>query len=99
MLDTLKSMGKEFYRELAVYRMVLHDTRTPMAPKILLGLAVGYAVLPFDLIRDFIPVLGQLDDLIIVPALVLIALKMIPEAIVTDCRRQIEQSVGREEET
>jgi uncharacterized membrane protein YkvA (DUF1232 family) len=69
-----------------VYQLVLKDPRTPKLAKILLGLALGYALLPFDLIPDFIPVIGHLDDLIIVPILVILALKMIPQDVVDDCR-------------
>ena len=75
----LKLLGRNVKREIKVYQLVLKDNRTPKLAKWLLGLAVGYALLPFDIIPDFIPVVGQLDDLIIVPALVLIALKMIPK--------------------
>jgi uncharacterized circularly permuted ATP-grasp superfamily protein/uncharacterized membrane protein YkvA (DUF1232 family) len=67
-------------RELEVYRRVLGDARTPWLPKLLLGLAVGYAVLPFDLIPDFVPVIGHLDDLIVVPVLVILALRLLPAA-------------------
>jgi len=47
--------------------------------------------MPFDLIPDFIPVMGQVDDLVIVPLLVYIALKMIPDELVQDCREQIKR--------
>jgi len=75
-------------RELEVYRRVLGDARTPWLPKLLLGLAVGYALLPFDLIPDFIPVIGHLDDLIVVPVLVILALRLLPGGILDDCRRK-----------
>lgn len=48
-------------------------------------------MLPFDLIPDFIPVIGQLDDLVIVPGLVLLALKFVPKEIVEDCRKRERQ--------
>ncbi len=93
MFDRLKDLGRLFARELKVYRLVLKDRRTPIAAKLLLALAVGYALLPIDLIPDWIPVLGQLDDLIIVPILVWLALKMIPREIVEDCRKRVNWEV------
>ena len=88
--NRLKTVGNNLTREIQVYRLVLKDHRTPRLAKILLGLAIGYAVLPFDIIPDFIPVIGHLDDLIIVPALIVAALKIIPNGVVEDCRGKVE---------
>ena len=92
LLGRLRSSMKAFRRELKVYQLVLKDDRVPKPAKWLLGIAVAYALSPIDLIPDFIPVLGYLDDLVIVPALVFLALKMIPPGVVEDCRRQIRES-------
>ena len=86
MLDRLKATGRTIKRELRVYQLVLKDRRTPKLAKVLLGLAVGYALSPIDLIPDFVPVLGQLDDIVLVPALVILALKMVPREVIEDCR-------------
>ena len=92
MFNRLKSVSRSLKRKLNVYRLVLKDGRTPKPAKLLLGLAVGYLLLPFDLIPDFIPVIGQLDDVIIVPALVILALKMIPKDVIEDCRAKAEST-------
>ena len=86
----LRELRRTFKRELNTYQLVLKDTRTPRAAKLLLEMAVGYALLPFDLIPDFIPVIGHLDDAIIVPGLVWLALRQIPAEVVADYRTQAE---------
>jgi uncharacterized membrane protein YkvA (DUF1232 family) len=68
--------------------------RTPLLAKVLLGMAIGYLLLPFDLIPDFIPVIGQLDDLLIVPGLIYLALKMIPDEVMAECRRKVTEANG-----
>lgn len=89
MFANLKAVARTLKRELRVYQLVLKDSRTPKLAKWLLGLAVGYALLPFDLIPDFIPVIGHLDDVIIVPVLILLALKLIPAEIIVECRAKV----------
>lgn len=88
MLQKLKSTWNNFKLELKTYQLVLEDKRTPRMSKFLLGLAVAYALSPIDLIPDFIPVIGHLDDVVIVPLLVVLALKSIPKNIIEDCRRK-----------
>ncbi|MEW6544601.1 MAG: YkvA family protein [Nitrospirota bacterium] len=86
MLNRLGQSGREIKREAAVYQLVLRDPRTPRLARWLLAGAIGYAALPFDLIPDFIPIIGHLDDVVIVPGLLALALKMIPPQVVEDCR-------------
>jgi uncharacterized membrane protein YkvA (DUF1232 family)/Co/Zn/Cd efflux system component len=83
-----RELAESFKRELTVYRRVLADPRTPVSAKVFLGLAIGYLCMPFDLIPDFIPVLGYVDDAVIVPALVYLALRLIPPELVAEHRAQ-----------
>lgn len=87
MFDKLRPAGG-WKGEIAVYRAVWKDPRTPRAAKVLLSIALGYLLLPFDLVPDFIPVLGQLDDIVVVPLLVGAALLLVPAEVHRDCRRQ-----------
>ena len=86
MFEKLQSLGRSLKREVTVYQLVIQDQRTPKLAKLLLMLAVGYVLLPFDIIPDFIPVIGHVDDAVIVPALVLLALRYVPQAVLDDCR-------------
>ena len=89
-MDNARKIAKKFKTEIKVYRLVLKDNKTPLLGKLLLGLAIGYLFLPFDFIPDFIPVFGQLDDLIIVPLLVILALKLIPLDLIEKHRKSIQ---------
>ena len=93
MKESLREIVRRLKTEFAVYRLALKHPQTPWLAKMLLGLAVGYVLLPFDLIPDFIPVIGHLDDLIIVPGLVYLALKLIPDEVMADCRRKVADTI------
>ncbi len=93
-MRTLRNLFLKFKRELLLYRNILADPRTPRVTKILLGSAVAYAITPVDLIPDFIPVIGHLDDAIIVPALVYLALKTIPRSLLEEHRRALDYHDG-----
>jgi uncharacterized membrane protein YkvA (DUF1232 family) len=86
----LVNFTKHIKQELQVYRIVMADERTSWVARLLLGAAIGYLLLPFDLIPDAIPVLGQLDDLLIVPGLFWLALRMIPADVVEQARQQVQ---------
>ncbi|MBI1912184.1 MAG: DUF1232 domain-containing protein [Deltaproteobacteria bacterium] len=87
MFEFIKS-AKELKNKLNTYRLVVKDKRTPKAAKMLLWLAIGYTVMPFDIIPDFIPIIGHIDDAIIVPLLIVIAVKMVPNEVMEDAKRK-----------
>ena len=68
--------------------LAYRDPRTPWYAKLLTAGVVAYAVSPIDLIPDFIPVLGILDDLVLVPLGVLLVIKMVPKEVMADCREK-----------
>lgn len=93
MLEKLKALAKQLKQEFEVYRLVLKHPQTPWIAKVFLGLAVGYLLLPFDLIPDFIPVVGQLDEVVIIPLLLYLALLFIPKEIIQTCREQVQVTI------
>lgn len=71
----------------AIY-LAYRDPRTPWYARLFAACVVGYAFSPIDLIPDFIPILGYLDDLVLVPLGIALAVKMIPPHVLADCRLQ-----------
>ena len=69
-----------------MYRLALKDPRTPKAARWALGFAFAYLLSPFDLIPDFIPVLGFLDNFLVVPSMFFAARLLIPRQVLIDCR-------------
>lgn len=88
MIETVKARAKALQTETYALYLAARDPRTPWTARLLVLLVVAYALSPIDLIPDFIPVIGYLDDLIIVPAGVALALKLVPSQVMTDARRQ-----------
>ena len=70
------------------------DPRTPWHAKALVGLVVAYALSPIDLIPDFIPFIGLIDDLVVVPLGVIVARRMIPAEVMAECRSRAEADVA-----
>ena len=89
MFNQLKNLAKHLRQEFDVYKRVSQHPNTPWVAKLLLWLALGYLVLPFDLIPDFIPILGQLDDAVIIPLLIYFAIKVTPKWVIAECRKNI----------
>lgn len=85
----LKKVLEEFKNNLRIYKLVLKDERTPKAAKILLWIAIAYLISPIDLIPDFIPIIGHMDDLVVVTLLVITALKIIPKEVINDNRKKV----------
>ena len=82
-----KEKARRLTKDIRVLYLAFNDQRTPWYAKVLTGAVVVYALSPIDLIPDFIPVIGYLDDLIIVPAGIYLALKMIPRELIQEYRQ------------
>jgi Uncharacterized conserved protein len=93
MMERLKSWARQLKRKVYVLFFAYKDNRTPWYAKMVAVCVVAYAFSPVDLIPDFIPVLGYLDDLILVPLGVTLALKMIPDAVLQESIVQAEQRI------
>ena len=92
MILWLQAKAKQAHTAIRVYRLVFADARTPRRGKFYIGLALVYIASPLDLIPDWIPVIGWLDELVVVPLLLALARRTIPENVLADCRRKVEQS-------
>lgn len=77
----LKEKAGKLKQDIPVLFLSLKDKKTPVLAKVISGIVVGYALSPIDLIPDFIPVLGYLDDVILLPALIALTIHLIPEEV------------------
>jgi uncharacterized membrane protein YkvA (DUF1232 family) len=95
-LIRLKSLAKKLKSQLYTLYFAYKNPKTPLFAKIFTCCVVAYAFSPIDLIPDFIPVLGYLDDLIIVPLGITIALKLIPESILEESRFKAQERMSEQ---
>lgn len=86
MFAKLKAWASKLKSNLAVLYCAYKDDRTPLCVKILSWFLLAYAISPIDLIPDFIPVLGYIDDLILLPLAIYFTIKLIPDEVINDCR-------------
>ena len=86
---TIKSKIQKIKQELQYYHALATDKRTPKIAKWCLIAALAYLAMPFDLIPDFIPILGQLDDIIVVLGLIWLGAKLIPNNLKIEIRAKI----------
>ena len=89
LFEKQKQIAAQIKAEFEFYRRLQKHPQTPKLAKALLWLAVGYLLMPFDLIPDFLPVIGQLDELVIIPILLYWAIKLTPQAVIAECKGDI----------
>lgn len=94
-MPSLKQAARQLKKETYAVYLASTDQRVPWYARILAGLTVAYAFSPIDLIPDFIPILGYLDDLIIVPVGIWLVLKMIPPQVLAECREKAVAEIER----
>ena len=92
---TWKDRVKVLKRETFTLYLACRHPRVPWYAKFLALIVVGYTLSPIDLIPDFIPVVGYLDDLILVPLGIMLVIRLIPADVLAECRQKSEEIVGR----
>jgi uncharacterized membrane protein YkvA (DUF1232 family) len=93
LLSDLKQRACNLKAETFALYLAARDPRTPWYAKLLVAGIVAYAFSPIDLIPDFVPVLGYLDDLILIPMGIALAIKLVPHFVLTECRTRAEETI------
>lgn len=86
----LKERAKQLKTDIPAVFIAMKHKETPLMAKVLAVVIVAYALSPIDLIPDFIPILGLLDDIILLPALIVLMIKIIPPDVFAECRKEAE---------
>lgn len=88
MLEKMRNKARQLKSEITAIYYAFRHPGVAFLPRLIIAFTIAYALSPIDLIPDFIPVLGYLDDLIIIPALITLSLKLIPAGIMAECREK-----------
>ncbi len=91
--EKVKNLKKDTY----ILYLALKSDSVPWYSKLFIGLIVGYAFSPIDLIPDFIPVLGYVDDMILLPLGIILAFKMIPSSVIEELRAKVDENLGKKQ--
>jgi uncharacterized membrane protein YkvA (DUF1232 family) len=94
LIETWKQHARQLKAETYALYLAYRDPRTPWYARIIAAVVVGYAFSPIDLIPDFIPVLGYLDDLLLVPLGIWLALKLIPPEVMAESRERAQEALA-----
>ena len=93
-LGRLRRWAKHLKESIGMCLVAISHPEVGLPARVILGVTLAYAVSPIDLIPDFVPLLGLLDDLILVPIGIWLAIRMIPAAVVTKCRARVRREEG-----
>ncbi|MGO4391487.1 YkvA family protein [Variovorax sp. M-6] len=96
-LNDIRRWARRVKRDAVTLWFACRHPGTPWLPKALAAFVVAYALSPIDLIPDFIPVLGYVDDALLLPALIWLAIRMLPQEILADCRIKADEWMSRGE--
>ena len=94
-MQTWKQRARQLKKETYAIYIACKDPRVPWYARLFAGFVVAYAFSPIDLIPDVIPIFGYLDDLVLVPLGIILVLKMIPSAVLAECREKAEAAMNQ----
>lgn len=93
-MKKLKQWARELKTNIYALYLASRNTQVPLLAKIIIGIVVAYALSPVDLIPDFIPIIGYLDDLILLPLGICLAIRLIPNDVWRECQAKAEQQLS-----
>jgi len=98
-IERWKQRARQLKIETYAIYLAYKDPRVPWYAKLFIAFVVAHTFSPIDLIPDFIPILGYLDDLVVTPLGTALALKMIPQDVLAECRAEAQATIGQDKPT